>query len=119
MGRDGHSLRPPLILRTVLIYLGKDNGQSDPLLGANVFHRHIHLQNRSHRLQIDIPRIYYYGIRTALDRQIYRERTFLRIDHDITFHGHSGLWEIRTLTFNTAGGSVSQPVPVLKGFYGD
>ncbi|WP_195282130.1 hypothetical protein [Harryflintia acetispora] len=31
----------------------------------------------------------------------------------------SGLWEIRTLTFNTAGGSVSQPVPVLKGFYGD
>ena len=66
VGRDGHSLRPPLILRTVLIYLGKDNGQSDPLLGANVFHRHIHLQNRSHRLQIDIPRIYYYGIRTAL-----------------------------------------------------
>lgn len=31
----------------------------------------------------------------------------------------SGLWEIRTLTFNTASGSVSRPVPVLKGFSGD
>lgn len=31
----------------------------------------------------------------------------------------SGLWEIRTMTFNTASGSVTKPVPVLKGFYAD
>ena len=50
VSRNGHRLHPALILHSVLIHLCENDGQRNPLAGADIFHRHIQLDDSAQRL---------------------------------------------------------------------
>ena len=81
-----NGFQPSLVFHTIGIHFGQNNSQRDTFIGADILHGHIQLCNAAQRFQCNIPKVHDDGIFAAVDLEVYRNGTRLRIDHNATIH---------------------------------
>ena len=81
-----NGFQPSLVFHTIGIHFGQNNCQRDTFIGADILHGHIQLCNAAQRFQCNIPKVHDDGIFAAVDLEVYRNGTRLRIDHNATIH---------------------------------